>query len=217
MLKEMLALLIGSIPIFAAMNPLGFSMTCLGAVVLASLFWWLCSFHVRLWNLSFALNWFHLLLSTLAAGCTIFIVIAFVSVSEIGYAFNRIVSEWGDQLHSLAESADNSFGISSDAELEKQFEAAHPFLGGVLSWASSTTATDSRDVDSAVDGAEVKPDGETIDQTVSDLRASLQSHVHTVVLRLRALLLAVLFSFQGAVFFVTGYAAQRAICPSYVA
>jgi hypothetical protein len=215
MLREMFLLLFGSIPIFAALNPFGFSMTCLGAVALAALLWWLCSLYTRLWNLSFYLNWFHLLLCGLAAVWTIFFVIAFLSVGEIGHAFDRVVDEWGAQLHSLSASVDTQLSSLNADDLRSQFEATHPFLRDVVRSAqtASSEVTDTPGANSADSDSPDKSGGETIDQTVNDLKYLLQFHVHWAVFRLRAFLVLSFLLAQGFVFALTGYGAHRDIRP----
>lgn len=216
MLREMFLLLFGSIPIFAALNPFGFSMACLGAVALAALLWWLCNLYTRLWNLSFYLNWFHLLLCGVAALCTIFFVIAFVSVGEIGYAFDNAVTEWGTQMHSLSGSMDGQLASANAGDLRRQFEATHPFLNDVVRSGQTAPyeATDSPDTNSANQVSEDKSDGMAIDRTVNDLKFLLQSYVHWAVFRLRAFLLLLFLLVQGSVFAFTGHAAYRDIRPS---
>lgn len=216
MLKEMFLLLFGSIPIFAALNPFGFRMACLGAVALAAVLWWLCSIYTRLWNLSFYLNWFHLLLCGLAAVWTIFVVIAFVSVGEVGHAFDRVVDEWGAQMHSLSAGVDTQLSSLNANELRSQFEATHPFLRDVVKSAqtASSEMAEFPDAVSEVPDLDSMSNGETIDQTVDDLKYLLQFHVHRAVLRLRAFLLLSFLLAQGSVFALTGYAAHRDICPS---
>lgn len=216
MLREMFLLLFGSIPIFAAVNPSGFTMTCLGAAVLAAALWWFCSLYTRLWNLSFYLNWFHLTLCGLAAVWTVFFVIAFVSVGEIGYEFDRVVTDWGIQMHSLSSNVDGELSSLNAFDLQQQFESTHPFLRDVVK--SAQTAADeftgTPDADLPDSGAGAQSDGETVDQAVDDLKHTLQFHVHWAVYRLRAYLLFSFLLVQGFVFALTGYAAHREICPS---
>ncbi len=216
MLREMFLLLLGSIPIFAALNPFGFSMTCLGAAGLSALLWWFCSLYTRLWNLSFYLNWFHLVLCGLAAVCTTFFVIAFVSVDEVGLAFDRTVTDWGAQMHSLSVNVDDQLSSFDVAELQDQFEATHPFLRDIVKSAYTTPSelTDTPETGTAATDSESKSGGETIDQTVSDLKSLLQSNVGWAVLRLRVFLLVLFVLVQISVFAVTGYAAHRDIRPS---
>lgn len=222
MLQEMFLLLVGSNPIFAVLNPVGFGLICVGAVALACALWWLCNKFTGLWNRSFYWSWFHHVACVIAALCTIFFIITFASVGEIGHVLDQAVTEWGAQMHEGSESGarqlahvgDTSSGnasgvpsIANNSALMHQFETTHPFLREVL---HSSQA----DADGYLHLAEQdSPTGQTIDRVAAGLKDLLQERVRHVVILLRSILFLSFMLVQGTAFALTGYAAHRNIRP----
>jgi hypothetical protein len=222
MLKEIIVLLIGSNPVFAALNPAGFGLSSIGAVAFACFLWWLCNKFTSLWNRSFYLNWFHHVVCAVAALVTIFLCITFASVGEIGQVLDQVVTEWGSQMREgsgsnisqRASLGDVSSGytsdgqsVASDSDLAHQFEGTHPFLCEVVQLDN---------VDSYGNSQPGEPDssaGQMIDRVAAGLKDELQGQARHVVFLLRFVLFLSFVLVQGIVFSLTGYAAHRNIRP----
>jgi hypothetical protein len=215
MLREMFALLAGSIPIYAYLNPTGFYIACVGGVLLAGALWWLCTIYARLWNTAFHLSFLHHTLCALAALCTVFVMIAFASVSDVGQKADQEISAWKVQMHQSLES-DSTLPTADDATptttpttgaaLLGDFEASHPFLRKVLE--AAQIALPEQGTDDTV------PQVKAIDETAATIATVIQIHLEFLLIRLRAALLLLLLLAQVIPFGLNGYLAHRDIRPS---
>jgi hypothetical protein len=221
MLREMFALLAGSIPVYAYLNPAGFCAACIGGVLLAVGLWWVCGIYARLWNTAFHLSLSHNLLCGIAALLTTVLFVSFASVSQVGQKVDQEISEWKGQMHQAfdvasdtSESSATTSGTAvptntpiTSADLLANFEASHPFLHKVLQSAQ-------------VEPPEQNPDEtfsptKSIDDVASTVGTAVQIHLGTILLRLRITLVFCLLLVQAIPFGLTGYLAHRDIRPSY--
>jgi hypothetical protein len=216
MLKEMFALLGGSIAIFAGIDPSSFIVTCIGSVILAGTLWWLGSAYVRLWNTTFHLSLLHNFLCGLAALWTIFFVIAFVSLREVGQLIDQEISAWTEQMHQSLESGsvplstDNATSVESPATtaaLFDDFEAQHPFLRQALQAAQIGPPEQNTETEEIVSPAT------SIDDVAATIADAIHMHLAFLLLRLRTALILSLLLAQAIPFGFNGYLAHRDIRP----
>jgi len=221
MLREMFALLAGSIPIYAYLNPAGFCAACIGGVLLAGGLWRLCSVYARLWNTAFHLSLPHNLLCGTAALLTTVLFVSFASVSQVGQKVDQEISEWKGQMHQtfdVTSDTSESLATASDmappsnapvtsSGLFANFESSHPFLRKVLQ--AAQVVPPEQNPDEAVSPA--KP----IDDVAATIGTAVQIHLATVQFRLRIALVSCLLLAQAIPFGLTSYLAHRDIRPSY--
>jgi hypothetical protein len=100
MLADLLAILIASIPIYLARNPVGFRLAVLVGAVLAGLCWYLCAVYARLWNKRFHVTLAHHALCAFASICTLFFAILFASLEHTKDAALASIDLWKFQLNS---------------------------------------------------------------------------------------------------------------------
>jgi hypothetical protein len=216
MLREMFALIGGSIAVYASINPDGFIIACIGAVVLAGAFWWLCSVYTRLWNTTFHLKFIHHFLCGLAAVWTIFFVIAFASVQHVDQKVDQEISAWTVQMRRSLES--DSVPPSGDAATPARvpttstaffhdFEVSHPFLRDILRAARIAPPEQGTD--------ETASPVDSVENVAAVIADAVRMHLGLVLFRLRVVLLLSFLLAQAIPFGLNGFLAHRDIRPSF--
>jgi hypothetical protein len=99
MLTDLLTILVGSIPIYFASNPVGFRLAVLIGTLLAGLCWYLCALYARLWNKRFHITVTHHALCAFASVCTLFFSVLFASLGYTKDAALVSIDLWKFQLN----------------------------------------------------------------------------------------------------------------------
>lgn len=112
---EMLALLAGSVTIFAVMDPAGFRIAAVVALILAIVLWVGCANYTVLWNKRFRMGFFHHTLCACAALVTLAASILFPAASQITRAADASLLTWQTAITSDNAWAESALRSAYDA------------------------------------------------------------------------------------------------------
>ncbi|PTN08175.1 hypothetical protein [Mangrovibacterium marinum] len=97
------------------LNRLHLLKVILGALLLAVLCWFICSWYTKLWNKSFQVSTKHHLLCALSALLTFFFVLAFVGIRNLRPVAEATVEKWSSALRENGQWQDQTFKDAYDA------------------------------------------------------------------------------------------------------